>query len=142
MTRRAIAAVAILAAAVLIVIWRVSPGDHVAHAVAQMPTPAIPVTAGTVVARDAPVFLDGIGTVQAYNTVAVQSRADGQIVRIAFKEGQEVKAGDPLIQIDPRPYQAALDQAQAQKQKDEAQLANAERDLLRYSQLVGRGYQT
>jgi multidrug efflux system membrane fusion protein len=144
MAKRAIGAVAILAAAILAMIWHIGPGDHVPHAIAQMPRSGIPVpvTAGTVVARDVPVFLDGIGTVQAYNTVAVQSRVDGQIVRIAFKEGQEVKAGDPLVQIDPRPYQAALDQALAQKQKDEVQLANAERDLQRYSQLVGRGYQT
>lgn len=144
MARRAIGAIAILAAAVLAIIWHIGPGDHVPHAVAQMPPSGIPVpvTAGTVVARDVPVFLDGIGTVQAYNTVAVQSRVDGQIVKIAFKEGQEVKAGDPLVQIDPRPYQAALDQALAQKQKDEAQLASAEADLERYASLVGRGYQT
>jgi multidrug efflux system membrane fusion protein len=142
MARRAIGAAAILAAAALVVIWRVSPGDHVSHAIAQMPPPGVPVTAGTVVARDMPVFLNGIGTVQAYNTVAVQSRVDGQIVRIAFREGQEVKAGDPLIQIDPRPYQAALDQAQAQKQKDEAQLASAEADLERYASLVPKGFQT
>jgi multidrug efflux system membrane fusion protein len=144
MARRAIGAVAILAAAVMVIIWHIGPGDHVPHAVAQMPRPGIPVpvTAGTVIARDVPVFLNGIGTVQAYNTVAVQSRADGQIVKIAFHEGQEVKAGDPLVQIDPRPYQAALDQALAQKQKDEAQLASAQADLERYASLVGRGYQT
>jgi multidrug efflux system membrane fusion protein len=74
--------------------------------------------------------------------VAVQSRVDGQIVKIAFHEGQEVKAGDPLVQIDPRPYQAALDQALAARQKDEAQLASAEADLARYASLVGRGFQT
>ena len=65
----------------------------------------------------------GIGTVQAYNTVTIKSRVDGQIVKVSFQEGQDVKAGDPLFQIDPRPFQAALELAQAQKAKDEAQLA-------------------
>ena len=69
--------------------------------------------------------------------VAVKSRVDGQIVKVDFKEGQDVKAGDPLIQIDPRPYEAALEQAQATKQKDEAQLAGAQPDLARFEQLVG-----
>jgi multidrug efflux system membrane fusion protein len=74
--------------------------------------------------------------------VAVKSRVDGQIVKIDFKEGQEVKQGDPLIQIDPRPYEAALEQAQAAKQKDEAQLAGAQLDLARFEKLLGSGYQT
>ena len=73
-----------------------------------------------------PVFLNAIGTVQAYNMVTVKSRVDGQIIKSQFTEGQDVKAGDPLFQIDPRPYQAALDQAEATKQKDEAQLASAQ----------------
>src|SRR5579875_3843801 len=142
MARRAMGVVVILAAAALAVVWHAGPGERVPHAVAQMPSPGIPVTAGTVVARNVPVFLNGIGTVQAYNTVSVQSRVDGQIVKVAFHEGQEVKAGDPLFQIDPRPYQAALDQALAQKQKDEAQLASAEADLARYASLVPKGFQT
>ncbi|HJU15436.1 MAG TPA: efflux RND transporter periplasmic adaptor subunit [Stellaceae bacterium] len=142
MVGRAIGAAVILAAAALAVIWRAGPGDHVPQAVAQMPPPGVPVTAGTVVARNVPVFLNGIGTVQAYNMVAVQSRVDGQIVRIAFQEGQEVKAGDPLVQIDPRPYEAVLDQARAAEQKDEAQLASAQADLQRYASLVGPGFQT
>jgi len=104
--------------------------------------PAVPVTAGTVTAQDVPVYLQGIGTVQAYNMVTVKTRVDGQIVRVDFKEGQEVKEGDPLFQIDPRPYQAALEQAQAAKQKDEAQLVGAKLDLDRYSKLLGTGYQT
>ena len=73
-----------------------------------------------------PVYVRGIGTVQAYKMVAVKSRVDGQIVKVAFEEGQDVKAGDPLFQIDPRPFQAALDQAHAAKQRDEAQLAGAQ----------------
>jgi membrane fusion protein, multidrug efflux system len=74
--------------------------------------------------------------------VTIKSRVDGQIVNVFFKEGQEVKQGEPLFEIDPRPYQAALEQAQAAKQKDEAQLTGAMRDLDRYSKLLGTGFQT
>jgi multidrug efflux system membrane fusion protein len=108
-------------------------------AVAQSPAPAgggVPVTAGTVTAADVPVYLSGIGTVQAFNTVTVRSRVDGQIVKIDFAEGQEVKAGAPLLQIDPRPYKAALDQATATQEKDQANLANAQLNLARDSQLM------
>src|SRR3984957_14215210 len=104
--------------------------------------PGIPVTAGTVEAKDVPVILNGIGSVQAYNMVTIKTRIDGQIMKVAFTEGEEVKAGDPLIEIDPRPYQAALEIAQANKAKDEAQLVSAEADLQRYAQLVGPGFQT
>src|SRR5215469_5899004 len=142
MVRRAVGVVAILALAAALVLWRLSPNTQVQPAVAQAPAAGIPVTAGTVAAQDVPVFLHGIGTVQAYNSVAVKSRVDGQIVKIDFKEGQEVQQGDPLIQIDPRPYQAQLEQAQATKQKDEAQLAGAKLDLARYEKLLGTGYQT
>src|SRR5579863_2082033 len=135
----AVAALALLAAAGL-------PRMFGPAAAADAPPPAagpgIPVTAGTVAAADVPVFLQTIGTVQAFNMVTIRSRVDGQLVRIDFTEGQEVKAGDPLVQIDPRPYQAALEQAQAAKAKDEATLASAQLDLDRYSQLVGSGYQT
>ncbi len=142
MTRRAIGAAAILIVAAALVIWWHSFGGNGPQATAQMPAPAVPVTAGTVTAQDVPVYLQGIGTVQAYNMVTVKTRVDGQIVKVDFKEGQEVKEGDPLFQIDPRPYQAALEQAQAAKQKDEAQLVGAKLDLDRYSKLLGTGYQT
>jgi multidrug efflux system membrane fusion protein len=142
MVRRVIGLVAVLALAAGVVLWRLSPTTQVQPAAAQAPTPGIPVTAGTVATQDVPVFLHGIGTAQAYNSVAIKSRVDGQIVKIDFKEGQEVKQGDPLIQIDPRPYQAQLEQAQAARQKDEAQLAGAQLDLQRYEKLIGTGYQT
>ena len=85
--------------------------------------------------RDFPIYLTGLGTVQGFNTVVVRTRVDGQIDQIAFKEGQLVKKGDLLAHIDPRPFQAALDQAKAKKAQDEASLANANLDLQRYTKL-------
>jgi len=84
---------------------------------------------------DVPVYLQGLGTVQAFYTVTVTARVDGQIERVAFTEGQNVKKGDLLVQIDPRPNQAAYDQAVAMRAKDAALLENARRDLARYAQL-------
>jgi multidrug efflux system membrane fusion protein len=104
--------------------------------------PGIPVTVGTVASADVPNFLSGIGSVQAFNMVTIRTRVDGQIVKVNFNEGQEIKAGDQIVQIDPRPYQAALELAQANRAKDEAQLVSAQLDLDRYAQLVGPGYQT
>src|SRR3954468_23479822 len=97
--------------------------------------PAVPVRTASVEKADFPVYLTGLGTVQGFNTVVVRTRVDGQINRIAFKEGQFVKEGDTLVEIDPRPYQAALDQAKAKKAQDEASLANANLDLQRYTRL-------
>jgi multidrug efflux system membrane fusion protein len=84
---------------------------------------------------DFPVYLTGLGTVQGFNTVQVRTRVDGQIMRIDFKEGQFVKEGDTLVEIDPRPFQATLDQANAKKAQDQANLANANLDLQRYTKL-------
>ena len=89
-------------------------------------------TTATVARADVPIYLEGLGTVQAFYTVTVTARVDGELQKVAFTEGQTVKKGDLLAQIDPRPYQAALDQALATKAKDEAQLENAKRDLERY----------
>ena len=133
---------AIMALAALLMTGWLSPGTWVSQAAAQTAGPVIPVTAGTVVVEDVPMFLHGIGTVQAYNMVAIKSRVDGQIVKIDFKEGQDVKEGDLLLQIDPRPYAALLAQAEATKQKDQAQLVGAQADLERYAQLVPSGHQT
>jgi membrane fusion protein, multidrug efflux system len=142
MLRRAIGAAAILFGAAALVIWWHSFGGNGPRATAQTPPAAVPVTAGTVAAQDVPVYLQGIGTVQAYNMVSIKTRVDGQIVKVYFKEGEEIKEGDQLFQIDPRPFQAALEQAQAAQQKDQAQLAGAKLDLERYSKLLGTGYQT
>jgi multidrug efflux system membrane fusion protein len=97
--------------------------------------PAVPVSTAPVEKADFPVYLTGLGTVQGFNTVQVRTRVDGQIDKIAFTEGQIVKEGDLLAEIDPRPYQAALDQAKAKKVQDEANLANANLDLQRYTKL-------
>jgi membrane fusion protein, multidrug efflux system len=93
------------------------------------------VSVATVAKADFPVYLTSLGTVQAFNTVLVRSRVDGQIDKIAFTEGQLVKQGDLLAEIDPRPYQAVLDQAKAKKEQDEANLANVNLDLQRYIKL-------
>src|SRR6202051_3940357 len=100
--------------------------------------PAVPVTAGLAEIKNIPVYLTGLGTVQAFNTVVVKVRVDGQLDKVAFTEGQDVKAGDLLAQIDPRPFQAALDQAKAVKAKDEAQLKGAQVDLSRYQGLAAQ----
>jgi membrane fusion protein, multidrug efflux system len=102
----------------------------------------VPVTAGRVEVKDFPVYRLGLGTVQAYNTVTVKVRIDGEVQKVAFREGQDVKQGDLLAIIDPRPLEAALRQAEADKARDEALLANAQLDLERYSTLAKREFET
>jgi len=104
--------------------------------------PAIPIHATTVVRGDFPVTLNGLGTAQAWNSVTVRSRVDGQVEKIDFEEGQPVKAGDVLVELDARPFQAALDQATAKIAQDQANLASAEADLARTKTLVTPGYAT
>src|SRR3569832_2495502 len=94
--------------------------------------PAVPVSISPVQKADFPVYLTGLGTVQGFNTVQVRTRVDGQNDKIAYTEGQMVKQGDLLVEIDPRPFRAALDQAKAKKAQDEVNLANAILDLLLY----------
>lgn len=96
----------------------------------------VPVFAGTAEAKDVPIIVRGIGAVQAYNMVTVKSRVDGNIVKVNFTEGQYVHQGDLLMQIDPRPYQAQLEQAEANETKDQANFENAQRDLARYAAIV------
>ncbi len=96
----------------------------------------IPVTVAQVKKADFPVYLNGLGAVEPYQTVLIRSRVDGAIVKIAFRQGQMVKQGDVLAQVDPRPYQAALDQALAKKTQDEASLRDAQLNLQRYAELA------
>jgi membrane fusion protein, multidrug efflux system len=117
-------------------------GRDRARAAGSAQVPPVPVVTDVAATKDMPVLVRGIGTVQAYETVAVKTRVDGQIVKVAFTEGQFVKAGDLLFQIDPAPLQAVLDHANAAKQRDEAQLAGARLDLERYGKLIGSGYQS
>jgi multidrug efflux system membrane fusion protein len=124
--------VAVIALAGGYALWQHGAGkhngaDHTRAATAR----AIPVKIATVRKSDFAVYLTGLGTVQGFNTVVVRTRVDGQIERIAFKEGQLVQKGDLLAHIDPRPFQAALDQAKAKKAQDEANRANANLDLQR-----------
>jgi membrane fusion protein, multidrug efflux system len=95
----------------------------------------VPVVAGTVTQRDMPILINALGTVQSIQAVNVQSRVNGQIMQAFFKQGELVKDGEPLFLIDPRPYQAALDQAQAQLEHDQALVAEANTDLTRYQKL-------
>jgi membrane fusion protein, multidrug efflux system len=100
---------------------------------------AVPVVASAVTSGDVPIYLCGIGTVIAYNTVVVRSQIQGQITKITFNEGQTVKAGDMLAEIDPRPYQAQLDQMISTRDRDQAQLTNSQANLDRYNQLLAKG---
>jgi membrane fusion protein, multidrug efflux system len=111
--------------------------DHAAQAnnAQKRGPPPVPVKIAPVEKADFPVYLTGLGTVQGFNTVLVRTRVDGQINKIDFKEGQFIREGDTLVEIDPRPFQAALDQAKAKKAQDEANLANANLDLQRFTKL-------
>lgn len=129
-TRVAIAcAICVCAAAVL---WRFGFLSKPAAA----PAKGVPVRVTRAVRRDSPASLSNVGTVQAFNTVLVRARVDGQISRVAFAEGAEVKRGDVLVELDRRPFEAQLRSALAQKARDSAQLDNAKRDLTRYESLA------
>ena len=100
------------------------------------PAGPIPAVLGTVEARNFPLYLDGLGTVQAFNTVTIRSRVDGQLKKIGFQEGQDVHAGDLLALIDPDPYRTQVEQMEAKKAQDEAQLQNAQIELRRDDKLL------
>jgi membrane fusion protein, multidrug efflux system len=104
--------------------------------------PAVPVVADTVARHDVPIYLTGVGTVIAYNTVVVRSQIQGPLVSINFTEGETARVGDLLAQIDPRPYQAQLDQVIATRNRDQAQLVNAQANFKRYSDLGTKGWAT
>src|SRR4030043_321086 len=104
------------------------------------PKPPVPVTAGTVIQKTVPVQVRAIGNVEAYSTVAVKSQIGGVLTRVHFREGEYVNKGALLFTIDPRPYEAALKQAEANLAKDTAQLENARVEVNRYAELVKKGY--
>jgi multidrug efflux system membrane fusion protein len=104
--------------------------------------PTVPIVAGTVAQHDVPIYLTGVGTVIAYNTDVVRAQIQGQIVSINFTEGQTVHAGDLLAQIDPRPYQALIEQYTGNLERDQAQLKNAQANLTRYTTLGDKGWAT
>src|ERR1700675_5174696 len=109
---------------------------------APAPPPAAPIVAGVVAQHDVPIYLSGVGTVIAYNTDVVRAQIQGQITSINFTEGQAVHAGDLLAQIDPRPYQALIEQYTGNLERDQAQLTNAEANLTRYNKLGAQGWAT
>ena len=121
--------------------WRtyVAAPEQAANA-APKPPAAVPVTVARALTADFPVYLNGLGTVEPYDTVTVRSRVDGEVVKIAFRQGEMVKEGDLLAEIDPRPYQAALDQALSKKAQDEANLKNAQANLQRFDTLAKQDF--
>ena len=133
--RLVLAAGAIALVVVVFAVWRgrarsPAPRDRAARVVSVVTVPARN--------GDMPVYLDGLGTVTAISTVTVRSRVDGQLVSLGYREGQLVRQGDLLAQIDPRPFQVALQQQEGQYAKDEAALKNARLDLKRYEALIAQ----
>ena len=135
-----ISAVAVAAIVGALVVTHRFPSEAVSAGTPAVPT--VPVVAGIVNSSDVPIYLQGVGTVIAYNTVIVRSQIQGQITKINFTEGQTVKTGDLLAQIDPRPYQAQLDQATANRSRDQAKLTNAQDNLKRDTTLGNQGWAT
>jgi multidrug efflux system membrane fusion protein len=129
----------ILAVAGAAAAWHWSESPAAAQQAPSNP-PAIPVTAAKAKRQDIPVYLPGLGTVQAFNVVEIKAQVDGNLVALPAKEGQEVHKGDIVAEIDPRPYQAALDKATAQRQQDAALLESAQLDLKRYQALAKRQF--
>jgi multidrug efflux system membrane fusion protein len=125
----------LVAAGIVYLIW-FWPGRGADAGRSRAQSGPVPVVVSTATQRDVPIYLDGLGTVQAFNTVTIKPMVDGPLTAVNFTEGQAVKAGDVLATIDARSYKAALDQAVAKKQQDEAQLANARIDLVRYQKLI------
>ena len=131
-----IIAVLAVAAGGAVAVTRTSAFRSTAAPQAPPAPPPISVVAASVQSHDVPIYLRGVGTVIAYNNVLVRSQITGQLVKISFDQGQQVKKGDVLAVIDPSPYQAQLDQAIANRDRDQAHLKNAEIDYNRYTDLA------
>ena len=142
MVRRAAWLLLVPLAAVVCLGWYFRSGPSAGVTPQRPVAPSVPVAAALAERRDFPIFLTGLGAVQAYNIVTVKARVDGHLEKVAFVEGQTVSEGEVLAQIDPRPFQALLAQARATKMRDEAQLANARLDLERTKTLIVREFAT
>jgi multidrug efflux system membrane fusion protein len=140
MTRQRLAIIGLVVIAGVFAGWRVMHGPRAAHAADAAPPPEVPVTTATTQVQDVPVFLDGLGTVQAYNVDQIKAQVNGMLTTMPVHEGQEVKKGDIIAEIDPTPYKAALDQAVAQRAEDQALLQSAQLDLKRYQNLAQRQF--
>ena len=130
--------IAVLILGATFVLERQEPSDTT-KAPAKAQGAPVPVTVTDVTTSDVPIYLDGLGTVQASNTIAIHSQVDGKLQSVNFVEGQNVHKGDTLAVIDPRPFNAVLDQAKAKKAQDEAQLVSDQKDFTRFKDLVGKG---
>ena len=122
--------------------WYLHQGPEPVRAARSSVPAAIPVTVATATKRDLPIYLTGLGSVQASFTVGIRPQVDGKLEAVLFTEGQQVKKGDVLARIDPRLYVAALDQVKAKRMQDEAQLDSAQKDLSRSRTLVDKSFQT
>src|SRR6201998_4580006 len=142
MIRRFILAIAVVIVACVAVFVFKQVRDPAEAALPPPAPPTVPVVAQKVLSHDVPIYLRGVGTVIAYNNVIVRSQITGQLIKISFRQGQTVHKGDLLGEIDPRPYQAQLDQAVANRDRDQAQLTNAQTNLQRYVPLATKGYAT
>jgi membrane fusion protein, multidrug efflux system len=120
-------------------VFESTPPDEGSQAPAKQQPAPMPVTAAEASISNVPIYLDGLGTAQASNTVAIRSQVDGKLQSVNFVEGQQVKKGDTLAIVDQRPFQAALDQAKAKRAEDEAQLVSDQKDLDRFVDLVRKG---
>src|ERR1700681_4584264 len=118
------------------VYWYATQGPLPAHAARSPAVPGVPVSIAVAAQQDVPIYLTGLGTVQASFTVGIHSQVDGKLQEVFFTEGQHVKKGDLLAQIDPRLFQAALDQAKAKKAQDQALLVAADKDLEGFKSLA------
>jgi multidrug efflux system membrane fusion protein len=121
----------LVAGAIGFIVWKAKHAAAAGGAQAKRVDPGVPVTPGKVVRKEVSIYYDGLGTIQAFNTVAVRPRVDGKLIKVAFQEGQEVETNDLLALIDPAPFRAALNQAVAKKLQDQAMLDNARLDLQR-----------
>jgi multidrug efflux system membrane fusion protein len=132
----------VIAAGAILYFTQIRPVEKLSAAAAPAPPPAVSVVGGVVAQNDVPIYLSGVGTVIAYNTDIVRAQIQGQLISVNFTEGQTVHAGDLLAQIDPRPYQALIDQYTGNLERDQAQLVNAQANLARYNQLGDKGWAT